>query len=197
MYFGNLHTSLKLVKWVPWKDVSNLNTLIQVNVTLIKTSLERLDSVKDWKWKVKWLSRVWLFTTPWIVTHGIFQARVLEWVAISGQRRYFWATREAPVKDTEVKSTKASVLIGERRGDFTHTGKKVMWRDSERQRLQLCCHKPRGSRSHWTLPAVRMDASLEPLAGTWPCWHLDLRLLVSRTMRACLWSFWRFKPWSS
>ena len=36
------------------------------------------------------------------------------------QRRYLWGTREAPVKDTEVKSTKASVLIGERRGDFTH-----------------------------------------------------------------------------
>ena len=33
-----------------------------------------------WKWK--W-SCVRLFVTQWIVAHGIFQARVLEWVAIS------------------------------------------------------------------------------------------------------------------
>ena len=45
-----------------------------------------------WKWKVKvkLLSRVWLFVTPWTACslpgssiHGIFQARVLEWVAIA------------------------------------------------------------------------------------------------------------------
>ena len=44
-----------------------------------------------WKWKVKVksLSRVWLFTTPWTgalpgsSVHGIFQARVLEWGAIA------------------------------------------------------------------------------------------------------------------
>ena len=68
--------------------------------------------------KVKSLSCVWLFATPWTVAyhgssvHGIFQARVLEWVAISFSRgssqprdrtwvspivgRHFtiWATRE-------------------------------------------------------------------------------------------------------
>ena len=46
---------------------------------------------KAWKWKVKVksLSRVWLFATPWTVAHqappsmGFFQARVLEWVAIA------------------------------------------------------------------------------------------------------------------
>ena len=61
------------------------------------------------KWK--WLSRVWLFVTPWTV-HGILQARILEWVAFpfsSGSYqprdqtqvscmagRFFtsWATRE-------------------------------------------------------------------------------------------------------
>ena len=32
-----------------------------------------------WKWK--WLSRVWLFVTPWNIVHGILQARILEWVA--------------------------------------------------------------------------------------------------------------------
>ena len=41
------------------------------------------------KVKVKWLSRVRLFTTPWTVAYhaspsmGFFQARLLEWVAIS------------------------------------------------------------------------------------------------------------------
>ena len=70
-----------------------------------------------WKMKVKLLSRVWLFVTPQTVDyqfsiHGIFQARVLEWVAISfwgifptqgsnpgllhcRQMLYLWATREA------------------------------------------------------------------------------------------------------
>ena len=36
--------------------------------------------------KVKPFSRVRLFATPWTVAHGIFQARVLEWVAISFSR---------------------------------------------------------------------------------------------------------------
>ena len=36
--------------------------------------------------KVKSLIHVQLFGTPWIVAHGIFQARVLEWVAISFSR---------------------------------------------------------------------------------------------------------------
>ena len=43
--------------------------------------------------KVKSLSRVWLFVTPWTVCsppsssiHGILQARILEWVAISFSR---------------------------------------------------------------------------------------------------------------
>ena len=66
---------------------------------------------------MKSLSRVWLFATPWTVAyHGIFQARVLEWVAISFSRgsseprdwtwvscivgRHFiiWATREVTMK---------------------------------------------------------------------------------------------------
>ena len=49
-----------------------------------------------WKWKlkVKSLSRVQLFETPWTVAylpgssvHGIFQARVLEWCAIAFSKR--------------------------------------------------------------------------------------------------------------
>ena len=74
---------------------------------------------KKWKVKVKSLSHVWLFATPWTVSlpgssvHGIFQARTLEWVTISfsrkasqpgdwtcvsciiGRRFTIWATREA------------------------------------------------------------------------------------------------------
>ena len=42
------------------------------------------------KVKVKSLSRVRLFATPWIVAHRIFQARVLEWVAISFSRVSSW-----------------------------------------------------------------------------------------------------------
>ena len=66
-----------------------------------------------WKWKS--LNRFWLFATPWSTVHGIFQARILEWVAFpfargSSQPRdrtqvshiaggFFtsWATRETLV----------------------------------------------------------------------------------------------------
>ena len=42
------------------------------------------------------LSHVWLFVTPWTVAmgfhpvHGIFQTRILEWVAISSSRDSSW-----------------------------------------------------------------------------------------------------------
>ena len=46
---------------------------------------------------MKSLSLVWLFATPWTdyslpgsSIHGIFQARILEWVAMSFSRRSFW-----------------------------------------------------------------------------------------------------------
>ena len=45
---------------------------------------------------MKSLSRVWLFATPWTVdhwappVHGILQARILEWVAISFSSRSSW-----------------------------------------------------------------------------------------------------------
>ena len=47
------------------------------------------------KVKVKSLNCVQLFVTPWTIVyqassiHGIFQARVLEWVAISFSRGFF------------------------------------------------------------------------------------------------------------
>ena len=49
-----------------------------------KHTMQRLISLRaslleTWKWKS--LSHVWLFVSPWIVVHGILQARILEWVA--------------------------------------------------------------------------------------------------------------------
>ena len=52
-------------------------------------------SIRD-KVKVKSLSCVWLFVTPWTVAcqapsvHGISQARILEWIAISFSRGSSW-----------------------------------------------------------------------------------------------------------
>ena len=51
-----------------------------LNRTMNQCSLEL-----QWKWKS--LSHVWLFATPWNYTiHGILQARILEWVAVSFSR---------------------------------------------------------------------------------------------------------------
>ena len=48
-----------------------------------------------WK-KWKSLSHIWLFATPGSSVHGIYQARILEWVAISFSRGTSWA-REWPL----------------------------------------------------------------------------------------------------
>ena len=86
----------------------------------------------NWSYSpVKSLSRVWLFATPWIVHQppgssvpGIFQARILEWVAISFSRKssrpkdrthvscisrwilYCWATTEALWQILPIKKSK-------------------------------------------------------------------------------------------
>ena len=98
-----------------WKDKETHNHTLRNNeVGLIQT--ERwAHRQKKKKVKVKSLSRVRLFATPWIVP-GILQARILEWVAIPFSRgssqprdwtqvsrivdRCFtvWATREVPGK---------------------------------------------------------------------------------------------------
>ena len=69
-----------------------------------------LSNAWKWKVKVKLLSHVWLFATPWTSAypgssvHGIFQARVLEWGAIvfsqnhvrcikKKKKNYRWCTR--------------------------------------------------------------------------------------------------------
>ena len=64
----------------------------ETNSEVIEIIPGREESVWDhpYTWsEVKSLSRVWLFATPWAVAyqdptvHGIFQARILKWVAIS------------------------------------------------------------------------------------------------------------------
>ena len=96
---------------------------------------------------VNLLNRVWLFATPWTVAyqappsmdctlpgsslHGILQARVLEWVAISffrgssqprdgtwvscipGRRFNLWATREVPDLKVHSKSSKWFVCFSQ------------------------------------------------------------------------------------
>ena len=62
-------------------------------------------------WHACSVTQSWLFATPWTVgfsVHGIYQARILEWLAISwsnlhlpvsclgGGILYHWATRKAP-----------------------------------------------------------------------------------------------------
>ena len=78
----------------------------------------------NWSYSpVKSLSRVWLFATPWTVHQppgssvpGIFQARILEWVAISFSRNWtqvfcitggfftVWATREGAAAAKSLQS---------------------------------------------------------------------------------------------
>ena len=49
-----------------------------------------LDMVNESPWvHIQSLNRVWLFNLPDSSVHGIFQARVLEWIAISSSRGPF------------------------------------------------------------------------------------------------------------
>ena len=46
---------------------------------------------------MKLLSHIRLFVAPWIIAHGIFQARVLEWVSISFSRGSSWPRDQTQV----------------------------------------------------------------------------------------------------
>ena len=76
---------------------------VKYNITVIRNAIKGLEDkaieitqkLKQ-RVKVKWLGCVRLFATPWTIAyqappsvHGIFQARVLEWVAISFSRGIF------------------------------------------------------------------------------------------------------------
>ena len=68
----------------------NLNEDLKIGQNLM--TLTRMQAESQRKVKVKSLSRVQLLVTPWTAAlpgfsiHGIFQARVLEWIAISFSR---------------------------------------------------------------------------------------------------------------
>lgn len=57
----------------------------------------------------------------------------------------------------------------------------------QKQQLEGCSCKPRNAKDSWKPPeARRRQGRIPPRASerAWPCWHLDLRLLASQTMRA-------------
>ena len=62
------------------------------------------------KQKVKSLSRVWLFTTPWTIAYqaplsmGFFQARILEWVVISSSRGSSWSRDQTCISSVSWKA---------------------------------------------------------------------------------------------
>ena len=74
------------------RDVRNTHIrfcIVKMSKWLTDTHLPR---VTWWKVKVKWLSHIQLFVTPWTVAYqvplsmGFFQARVLEWVPFPSPR---------------------------------------------------------------------------------------------------------------
>ena len=103
--------------------------------------------------KVKSLSRVQLFATAWTV-HGIFQARILEWAAISFSRgsswprdqtqvsrtvgRCFtiWATREVPKRllmKVKVESEKVGLNLNIQKTKIMASGPITSWEKMGKQ----------------------------------------------------------------
>ena len=92
----------------------NVSLYLCQNISLLKLIELLIFHIEKRKWKWKWISCVQLFETPWTV-HGIFQDRILEWVAFPFSRgssqprdqtrvshlagRFFtsWATREVQI----------------------------------------------------------------------------------------------------
>ena len=91
---------------------------LQTTVT-VKRQFSKGQWYKTVKVKPKLLRPVWLFVTPWTVAHhGIFQARVLEWVAISFSRG-----SSQPRDWTSVSCTAADALPSKTRGKPGHFSK--------------------------------------------------------------------------
>ena len=101
--------SLAYDTWVPSMLTTNLEGKQKIFPSLLKSSVPPI--LRPWFYlgstvhylkrkkerkKVKSLSHVHLFATPWTCSppgssvHGIFQARILEWVAISFSKRSSW-----------------------------------------------------------------------------------------------------------
>ena len=83
-----------------------------------------------------------------------------------------------------------SIFIG--RGNFGHRNtqryakENAIWRWT--QRLELCIYKTRNAKDCWQPPEARRQAQISPESSkrNQPCWHLDLGLLVARTLRRWL-----------
>ena len=77
--------------YIPKLKNTRLRHILKIFCLNDKGKLLLLYLVSNFLFKVKSLSRVRFFATPWAVAHqtvhGIFQAKILEWVAISFSRR--------------------------------------------------------------------------------------------------------------
>ena len=78
-----------------------------------------------------------------------------------------------------------NLMIGhverQRQGDQKHRGEGHVKTEAG---AELCCHKPRDAKDCWQpreAEEARKDSSLEPSEGARPCWHLDFRVLPSRS----------------
>ena len=93
------------------------------------------------------LSHVWLFAMLWTAVHGIFQARILEWVNLFSSR----------VSSQSRIRTHVSCMAG---GFFTH------WATWEAQVIHACHSKPLSSQQfvtqHWKLIHIILQLSLRP-----------------------------------
>ena len=90
-------------------------------------------------------------------------------------------TKPPPPRWIRVGSSVNTTGVFMRRGKSTPTHTQCC-----RQSLNWCILKasmPRALGSHQKMEEARKNPSLEPSERTQPCWHLQLRLLVSRTVR--------------
>ena len=176
----------------------------------LKMSLYRCDWAKDFKMGSTWINwgsghslvakscptscDLMDCSPPGSSVHGISQARMLEWVAISFSRGssqprdWTWVSHiagdplllqvdslptEPPWKPwiswVDPKSTDTCHF--ERQVKNTEK-KMTMW--IWRQKWGLGHIKPRNAwRDYHKLEEVKKDSPQEPSEGTWPCWHLS------------------------
>ena len=99
--------------------------------------------------------------------HGIFQARVLEWVAISFSRRSSWPRDRTRVSRI-VGRHKPSEPPGKEGASSLSLHTQSLRKDYLSTQWEGAVYKP----------------GRESL--NWPCWHPDLRLLAFRTVRKFL-----------
>ena len=90
-----------------WAERKEFNDIEDQSIQFIQSGEERMEkteqSLRETSWITKSLSRVRFFETPMDCSlsgssvHGIFQARVLEWIAISFFRGSSWPRNRTQV----------------------------------------------------------------------------------------------------